>query len=305
MKSIQGMITAMVTCFKADGSLDIPAMRESTRFQIQNGAAGLCPLGGTGEPLSLTQDEQKAVIDAVVEEAAGRVPVVVGCLVANQNDIIAAGRHARKAGADAIMVIPPYFVNTKHAHTRQHFEAIADACDIPMMLFHGPSRSGVRLDADTILSLIDHVPHFFAIKETSGDITIVAELLRSAPKRFAVLQGLEELLLPTLALGGHGAVLSLGCLMPSLLHELQSTFEAGNLERAREIQLSLLPLCRAVYSEPNPGPLKYALAFAGRNCGPTRTPIYEPSRETKTALDELLPAFIKADSSAAGTKNAA
>jgi 4-hydroxy-tetrahydrodipicolinate synthase len=149
------------------------------------------------------------------------------------------------------------------------------------------------------------VPNFFAIKETSGDITIAAELLLHGPKSFKVLQGLEELLLPTLALGGHGAVLSLGCLVPSLLKELETTFEAGNLTRAREIQLSLLPLCQVVYSEPNPGPLKYALAFAGRNCGPTRTPIYEPSGETKAALNELLPAFIKANSSAAGTRNAA
>ncbi len=299
MKQIEGVITALVTSFKSDAALDLKAMRESVRFQIENGAAGLCPLGGTGEPLSMTVDEHKRVIDAVLDETAGRVPVVVGSLLGNQDDIVECGRHARVAGADAIMVIPPYFIVAKPSHIRRHFETIAEKVDMPMVLFHGPSRSGVRLDADTILELIGAVPRFVAIKETSGDLTISAEVLRSAPPGFRVLQGFDELLLPTLALGGHGAVLSLGCLLPNLFRRLHEAFVAGDRKVAQRIQLDILPLCRAIYGEPNPGPLKLALKMAGRSAGPTRQPNYEPSKATREALEHLVPAILKTEEAVA------
>ena len=301
MKAIEGVITAMVTPFRGDGSLDLPALRESVQHQIASGAGGLCPLGGTGEPLSLSVAEHKQVIDTVTSTAAGRVAVIVGTLLGSQTDIIECGRHARAAGADAIMVIPPYFVVAKPAHIRQHFEAIANAVDMPMVLFHGPTRSGVRLDADTILQLLAAIPRFVAIKETSGDLTIAAELLRAGPPGFRVLQGFDEYVLPTYALGGHGAVLSLGCLIPSLLRRLKDCFVAGQLPQAQRIQLSLLPLCRAIYGEPNPGPLKAALEMAGRSMGPTRAPIYAPAPATIDALRRLLPDILQAEHAAAQT----
>ena len=299
MKKLDGVITAMVTCFTRGGSLDLPALRDSVRHQVASGAAGLCPLGGTGEPLSLTVSEHKQVIDAVVTEAAGRVPVVVGTLLGSQADIIECGCHARAAGADAIMVIPPYFVVAKPPHIRQHFAAIAEKVDLPMVLFHGPTRSGVRLDADTILQLIAAVPRIVAIKETSGDLTIAADLLRAAPADFRVLQGFDEYVLPTLALGGHGAVLSLGCLIPNRLRRLHESFAAGRLAEAQQIQLSIMPLCKVIYGEPNPGPLKLALEMAGRAAGPTRPPIYAPSTETANTLRRLLPDVLKAEAAAA------
>lgn len=295
MKTIEGMITAMVTSFTDDGALDEAGLRAAVRHQIDSGAEGLCPLGGTGEPLSLTVDEHKRVIDVVVDEAAGRVPVVIGTLLGRQADIIECGRHARRAGADAIMVIPPYFVVAKPPHIRQHFEAIAEAVDMPMVLFHGPTRSGVRLDADTILMLLDAVPRFVAIKETSGDLVIAGELLRRARAGFRVLQGFDEFVLPTFALGGHGAVLSLGCLIPCLLQALATACRAGDLATARRIQLDILPLCRVIYGEPNPGPLKLALKMAGRSAGPTRAPIYAPSAQTSALLYELLPPLLAAE----------
>jgi 4-hydroxy-tetrahydrodipicolinate synthase len=295
MKTIEGMITAMVTSFTDDGALDEAGLRAAVRHQIDSGAEGLCPLGGTGEPLSLTVDEHKRVIDVVVDEAAGRVPVVIGTLLGRQADIIECGRHARRAGADAIMVIPPYFVVAKPPHIRQHFEAIAEAVDMPMVLFHGPTRSGVRLDADTILMLLDVVPRFVAIKETSGDLVIAGELLRRARDGFRVLQGFDEFVLPTFALGGHGAVLSLGCLIPGLLQALATACRAGDLATARRIQLDILPLCRVIYGEPNPGPLKLALKMAGRSAGPTRAPIYAPSAQTSALLYELLPPLLAAE----------
>jgi 4-hydroxy-tetrahydrodipicolinate synthase len=300
MRSIEGIITALVTPFNADGGLDLPALRASVRHQLDSGAGGLCPLGGTGEPLAMTVDEHKHVIDAVVEEAAGRVPVIVGTLLGSQADIVACGRHARAAGADAIMVIPPYFIVAKPAHIRQHFADIAEQVDLPMVLFHGPSRSGVRLDADTILQLLDAVPRFVAIKETSGDLTISAELLRAGPRGFRVLQGFDEFVLPSLALGAHGAVLSLGCLVPNLLRKLAAHWAAHRMDEARRIQLDLLPLCRLIYGEPNPGPLKHALRAVGLPGGFTRKPIYPPSAHTVQGLAALLPQVMQAEEAARG-----
>jgi 4-hydroxy-tetrahydrodipicolinate synthase len=287
------MIAAMVTSFRDDGGLDLPALRASVRHLIASGVGGLCPLGGTGEPLSLTVDEHKQVIDAVVTEAAGRVPVVVGTLMPRQEDIFECARHAKAAGADAIMVIPPYFINTKPAHTRAHFQAIAERVDMPMVLFHSPGRSGVRLTAEGILQLLEAVPSFVAIKETSGDIAICAELVRSAPKGFRVLQGLDEYVLSSLVLGCRGAVLSLGCLVPALLRRIETAFAAGGLDEAQRLQLSLLPICSVIYGEPNPGPLKVALAMSGHPAGPTRPPIYPVSQETISSLQRLLPEVLR------------
>lgn len=300
MKAIEGIITAMVTPLSSDGALDLDALRAAVRHQVASGAGGLCPLGGTGEPLALSVNEHKQVIDAVVDEAAGRKPIVVGTLLGSQTDIIECGRHARRAGADAVMVIPPYFVVAKPAHIRQHFADIAEAVDLPMVLFHGPSRSGIRLDAETILMLLEAVPRFVAIKETSGDLAICAELLRSAPRGFRVLQGFDEFVLPSLALGAHGAVLSLGCLIPNLLRRLGEHYAAGRMADAQRIQLDLLPLCRIIYGEPNPGPLKHALRLAGLPGGYTRKPIYPPSKQTVEGLAALLPAVLAAEEAARG-----
>lgn len=299
MKKLDGVITALVTSFTSDGAVDPTGIRDAVRHQITAGAAGLCPLGGTGEPLSMTVDEHRQVIDAVTTEAGGRIPVVVGTLLGSQDDIIAVGQHARAAGADAIMVIPPYFVVTKPAHTRQHFETIAEQVGLPMVLFHGPTRSNVRLTADAILELTEAIPQFVAIKETSGDLTVVGELLRAASPRFRVLQGFDELLLPTLALGGHGAVLSLGHLVPNLLRRLHRAFATGDLATAQRLQLQIYPICPFIYGEPNPGPLKLALQMAGRSAGPTRRPIYPASRATAEALERLLPALMQAEDEAA------
>jgi 4-hydroxy-tetrahydrodipicolinate synthase len=168
---------------------------------------------------------------------------------------------------------------------------------MPMVLFHSPSRSGVRLDVDFTLELINAIPRFAAIKDASGDLTFLAELQKSAPSEFRVLQGLDELLLPSFALGSPGAVISLGNLFPRMLRRMEQAYVSGDLDTAREIQFNLLPACRAIYGEPNPGPLKRALAMAGRSAGPTREPIYEPSGATVQALEELMSALCKAEAS--------
>ena len=292
---LAGINTALVTPFDADFAFDEAAMRRSVRHQLRAGAAGLCPLGGTGEPLSLSLDEHFRIVDTVVEEAAGHVPVTVGCLLGAQADIVAVARHAQAAGADFVMLVPPYFFSARPFDIERHFAAVAEACELPIVLFHTPGRSGVRLDADELLALIHGNPAIRGIKEASGDMALAGEVMNGAPDGFAFMQGLDELLLPSLAMGAAGGIVSLADLLPRSLRALFEHASAGRLERARRIQLDLLPLCRRIYSEPNPGPLKYALELAGRPAGRCRPPIYGPRDATAQALRELLPPLLRAE----------
>ena len=287
----EGIFTAMVTPFTADGALDLAAARKAVAWQIEQNVHGVVPLGGTGEPLSLTVDESKRLIDAVVDEAGGRVQVVAGALCASQRDIIEVGRHAARAGATAAMLIPPYFVMAKPRHIVQHFADISAAVDLPLVLYHGPQRSGVRLELDAMLELLAAVPRFVAIKDTTGDAYYLSSLVRQASASVSVMQGWDELVHATLALGGRGAILSLGCLIPQLFLQMYAAFRAGRLDEARALQYDVLPLCAAIYGEPNPSPLKKALEMVGRPAGPTRPPLYAPSEATVATLARLLPEF--------------
>ncbi len=289
---LAGINTALVTPFDADLEFDRDAMLRSVRHQLACGTTGLCALGGTGEPLSLSLEEHRRVIDTVVEETAGRVPVTVGCLLGGAADVLAAARHAEAAGADAIMLVPPYFYSARPFDIERHLQAVAEACSLPVILFHTPGRSGVRLAADEIVSMIHANPAIRGIKDASGDMVLAAEVMRDAPDGFCFMQGLDELLLASLALGAAGGIVSLGELLPRSLRRLYDRTAAGDLHVARQIQLDLLRLCRVIYCEPNPGPLKYALDLAGRPAGPCRAPIHGPTEDTKSALRALVPALL-------------
>lgn len=288
MKKLEGIQTALVTPFDENGHVDEQSLRNNIRFQLANGIKGFCPLGGTGEPLSLTMDEHRRIIDTVLDEVNGKVPVTVGCVTADQKDIVEIGRYARSAGADYIMLIPPYFINATFRHIKTHFSVVAERCDMPMVLYHGPGRSGVRLTAAQLLELFTDIPAFKAIKETSADIILLTELMRHIPTGFRVLQGLDELLLPTLVLGGHGGIVSLGNLVPATLSALYDAVQAKDLSKAQSLQLELMALSNPVYAEPNPGPLKYAMSLCNRSAGGTREPIYLPDPALQAELKDLI-----------------
>jgi len=292
MDRFSGIITALVTAFDSEGRVDVRAMKQSVRHQIGAGIAGFCALGGTGEPLSMSLDEQRAAIDAVLDANAGERPVIVGGLGGDIREVTAIARHAHAGGAAALMLIPPYFVNTRPRHTRTYFERIAEASPIPLVIYHGPGRSGVRMDAEELCRIIEAIPSVVAVKETSGSITLLLEAMQMTVRPVAWLQGFDELILPTLAAGGQGAIVSLGGLIPATLTEICRLHSEGRMDEARELQLSILPLCRHIYSEPNPGPLKLALRLAGRPSGRTRLPICDPEPETAVALEKMLPALL-------------
>lgn len=289
--TVQGVVSALVTPFDQDGAVDTTALAANLRHQMAAGVSRFGPLGGTGEPISMTAAERFRVVDTVMAEIGGRAQIIVGCLLPSQAEIIELGRHARRAGADAIMVIPPYFVGAQPHNVARHFADIAAAVDLPMILFNGPTRCGTALSADFVVELARTIPHLVAIKEATGDLHVASRIVREAPSHFAVLQGYDELILPTLAIGGVGSFVSLACLIPAALARLQAAFDAGDLATARRLQLDILPVAAAIYAESNPGPLKYAMNLCGLAGGITRKPLYPIKDETADRIKALLPAI--------------
>jgi len=287
----EGIFAALPTPFGADESLDFAALVRLVEHVLAGGADGVCPLGGTGEPLSQSVNEHKAVLDTLMEAVDRRAPVLVGCLRTHPDEVVSVARYAASLGADAVMLIPPCFVQATPAHVERHFLWLAERIDLPIVLFNSPGRAGQKLSAEAILRLVEKIPHLVGIKEASGDLELAGELLRAAPARFAVLQGFDELVLPSLALGAAGAVVSLAALVPDMLAGIRAAFLAGDLERARSLQLALLPLARAVYAEPNPAPLKRALELSGIPAGPTRPPLFAIAPETEARLVRALDAL--------------
>lgn len=288
MKQLAGITSALTTPFGDDLSLDVSGLRANIRHQLAAGIQGFCPLGGTGEPLSLTTDEQHRVIDATLEEVDGKASVIVGCLLPSQPEIIDLGKYAKRAGADGIMVIPPYFYWPKPRHIRRHFEDIASAVDLPMVLFNGPTRAGVKLEPAFVLELVEAIPQLVAVKEATGDVAGIEKLMTEKPDRFTVLQGYDELVHATTAIGGRGAVVSLGCLIPRLLVRLFAACERGDQSEACRLQQMIAELSEVIYAEPNPAPLKYAMNRVGLAGGKTRPPLYQIAEETARRLHRVL-----------------
>ena len=284
----QGIITALVTSFADDGALSEERLRKSVEFQIGHGVHGLCPTGGTGEPLSLMEEEYNRALEIVIDQAKGRTPIIAGVLLVDQAMTVRIIKQATRLGAVAAMLIPPYFVRTSQRQVFQHFSDIAAKTDIPLILFNTPSRSGVTLEADFVVRLAKEVPAFVGIKEGSTSIAMVQGIIRDAPPEFAVLQASDALQVATWAMGGEGGIVAIGNLIPDVFLEMWNAFQRGDLARARELQLKILPLNAVTYAEGHPGPLKRALELVGRSAGGTRPPIYPITEETDKKLRAVL-----------------
>ncbi len=283
-----GIITALVTAFEDDGRLSEPRLRRSVQHQIANGVHGLCPTGGTGEPLSLSEDEYNRALEIVVDEVKGRIPVIAGVLLVDQAMTIRIIKHATKVGAAAAMVIPPYFVRTSMQQVFRHFTDIGAKTDIPLIVFNTPSRSGVSLEPDFVVRLAKEVKAFVGIKEGSTSLGNVQSIIRDAPPEFCVLQASDALQVATWAMGGKGGIVAIANLIPDVFMEMWNAFQRGELAKARELQLKILPLNSVTYAEGHPGPLKRALELVGRSAGGPRPPIYPVTEETEKKLQAVL-----------------
>lgn len=284
---LQGIIVSLVTHFTDGLELDEDAISRSVDYYARVGAHGVCIAGGTGEALSLSEEEWRRAVDAALRGADGRSFVVAGALYTDPRRIIDCCRYAKSAGAAAVMLIPPYFVRPSRRQIEAHFRRIAEAVDIPLILFNTPSRSGSNMEADLIVDLARTCPNIAGIKEASGDLGKISRIISGAGPEFSVLQGLDEIVFPTLALGGKGALISLATITPRLYVEMYERMQAGDFERARELQFKVLDYTAPIYAETNPVGLKRMLELLGRPGGPPRPPLYAISPENEAKLEAI------------------
>src|SRR5512145_2153217 len=254
-----GAIVAIVTPFR-NGKLDGAALKKLVEFQIAGGTDGIVPCGTTGESPTLSYEEHERVIDLVVAAAAGRVPVIAGTGSNNTREAIALTRYAKKAGADAALVITPYYNKPTQEGLYRHFRAVAESADIPLLLYNVPGRTGVNLNAETVARLAE-VGNIVGVKEASGNLNQVCDIVRMTPKKFCVLSGDDALFFPMMALGAKGVISVASNVAPRAVADLYDAFVLGEVSKARDIHYRLWPLFHALFVESNPIPAKTALAM--------------------------------------------
>jgi 4-hydroxy-tetrahydrodipicolinate synthase len=276
----EGTYTALVTPFR-DGAVDEPALRRMIREQIEAGVDGLVPCGSTGESATMNHAEHQRVISIAIEEAAGKVKVMAGTGSNNTAEAISLTSYAKKAGADAALLISPYYNKpTQEGHVA-HYRAIADAAGLPLFVYNIPGRTGVNILPDTIAKMAEH-PLIVGVKEASGSLDQVSRILQLTGGRMTVLSGDDSLTLPMLSVGAHGVIGVIPNLAPAKTVALVRAAREGDYGRARELHFELLPIMQALSTETNPIPVKAAMAMIGK-CGPEirmpLTPITEPNRK--------------------------
>jgi 4-hydroxy-tetrahydrodipicolinate synthase len=291
---LRGAFTALVTPFTAEGALDEDALRRLVRWQVLAGIDGLVPVGTTGEAPTLTPAERDRVIAITVETIAerasrGRVPVVAGTGTNDTTATIVATRRAAELGADAALVVAPYYNRPDGRMLEAHFRAIADEGDLPIVVYNVPSRTGTNVPADVFLRLAEH-PRVVAIKEASGNLEQIARICRDRPGDVALLAGDDAWTLPILALGGDGVVSVAGNEIPGELVGLCDAAQAGDWDGARRIHERWLPLFLANFAGgPNPVPVKAALELMGLlDEDAVRMPLLPLAADARAALDATL-----------------
>jgi 4-hydroxy-tetrahydrodipicolinate synthase len=287
---ITGSIVALVTPMQDDGSVDYAALRKLIDWHIAEGTDCIGVVGTTGESPTVNVEEHCEIIRVSVEQAAGRVPIMAGCGANSTAEAIELAKFAKKVGANCQLQVVPYYNKPTQEGQYQHFKAIAEATgDLPVVLYNVPGRSVADLQHDTVLRLAQ-VPGIVGIKEATGNIERAQWLIKEAPKGFAIYSGDDPTAVALMLCGGHGNVSVTANVAPRLMHELCVAAIAGNVQRAMEIQLKLLPLHKALFVESNPIPVKWAVARMGL-CGQAlRLPLTVLTPANQPALERVLQA---------------
>lgn len=285
------VLTAMVTPFDQNGEIDFNATRTLVDYLIENGTDGIVVAGTTGESPTLTTEEKVALFKVVIDAVNGRVPVIAGTGSNNTRASISLTKLAEEAGVDGIMLVVPYYNKPSQEGLYQHFKAIAETTPLPIMLYNIPGRSAVNLSAATIVRLAQ-LPNIVAVKEASGNLDSIAEIISQAPSDFTLYSGDDGLALPILAIGGAGVVSVASHIIGNELQAMIDLFKKGHVKEAASAHRRLLPIMKGLFAAPNPAPVKAALNMNGINVGGLRLPLLPLSEEEKSTLQAILPAGI-------------
>ncbi len=282
-----GSCTALVTPFK-NGSFDKDSFCKLINFQIESGVAALVPVGTTGESPTLSHEEHDIVVELCIKHTAGRVPIIAGAGSNSTAEAVRLAKHAEGAGADAVLVVSPYYNKPTQAGLYAHFGAVAKAVNVPVIVYDIPGRSIVRVNDDTLAKLAIHFPTIKGIKDATADLVRPTQLQNILGNGFAQLSGEDATALPYLAAGGHGCISVTANIAPKLLSDMHAAWWAGDILLAQAIHKRLLPVHEAMFCEASPGPVKYAGSLLGLCSAETRLPICEVSDSNKAQVKAAL-----------------
>jgi 4-hydroxy-tetrahydrodipicolinate synthase len=282
----EGSCVAIVTPFR-DGKIDRKTFADLIEFQIDNGTCAIVPCGTTGESATLTHAEHEELVELAVELVDGRVPVIAGTGSNCTAEAVRLTAGAKKAGASGALVITPYYNKPTQEGLYGYYRTIAEEVDIPIVMYNVPGRTGVNLLPETVARLVD-IPNIVAIKEASANLSQMTEIVSLCRERITLLSGDDFIILPIMSIGGRGVISVAANIVPSRVARLIKQFNAGDLEGARETQLELFPLCRAMFYETNPIPVKTALALMGKIQEEIRSPLCSMGERNLAKLKNVL-----------------
>jgi 4-hydroxy-tetrahydrodipicolinate synthase len=283
---LEGSFVALVTPFQ-NGQLNEQKIRELARFQIENGTDGLVPCGTTGESPTLSDEEKYRIFEIVIEEAKGKATVVAGTGTNDTAKSIKATKRAKEMGADAALIITPYYNKPTQEGLYRHFEAIAKAVDLPIMIYNVPGRTSVNILPATVARLAK-IDTIVAIKEASGDLNQVSEIVTSCGDDIRIFSGDDSLFLPILSIGGVGVVSVVANVVPQDLKSMYTSFKNGDMAGVQKWHRKLFPLCQSMFYETNPVPVKTAMNLLGKGVGDLRLPLAPMTDANQSRLGQAL-----------------
>src|SRR5215216_6578862 len=286
---LRGCATALVTPFTASGAVDEPRLRDLIEYQITNGVRVLVPCGTTGESVTMSDEENRLVIRTTVEVCRGRAKVIAGTGSNSTSTTIARSQAARELGVDGVLTVAPYYNKPTQEGLYAHFRAIAEAVsDLPVVIYNVPGRTSSNISADTTLRLARDVENIVAVKEASGNLSQIMEILRGRPENFRVISGDDSLTLALIALGGEGLISVASNEAPGLMSKLNELALAGQWDEARALHYRLLPLMEGNFIESSPGPVKAGMALMGLLEENLRLPLVPVQEKTRARMREIL-----------------
>ncbi len=291
MAIFKGAGVAIVTPFKEDGSVNYEAFAKQIAYQIENGTDAIIVCGTTGEASTLTHEEHLDVIRFCIKQVGGRIPVVAGTGSNCTQTAVYLSVEAQKAGADALLLVTPYYNKATQKGLIEHFTIVANAVSIPVILYNVPGRTGCNIAPETAVYLAKHVENIVAIKEASGNISQVAKLAHLAGGCIDIYSGNDDQIVPLLSLGGIGVISVLSNVAPKQTHDIVARYLAGDVAGSTQLQLDAIPLCDALFCEVNPIPVKKAVNLQGREAGILRRPLTEMEEANVPKLEKAMREF--------------
>lgn len=285
----KGSCVAITTPFNENG-INFDAFEKHIEFQIENGTDAIVVIGTTGEPSTMTEEEQSSCVDFMVKTVAGRIPVIAGIGGNNTASCVNKAKKYADFGINGVLSVTPYYNKCSKKGLLAHFETIADASPVPVILYNVPGRTAVNITPDAAKVLCEH-ENIAAIKEASGDISQIAKTSQLTQGKIDIYSGNDDQIVPVLSVGGIGVISVLANILPKYTHDMTEAFMSGDTQKACKMQLDVIPLVEALFCEVNPIPVKTALNLMGRNMGNFRLPLCEMAEDTRVRLESELEKF--------------